>query len=396
MANIQERRDKNGKLISFSIRVHRGRGADGKQLKPYTATFDVLPTWTEKSARKKAEAFAATFEKECRAGITSDSRQKFQEYSEYVLKLKEQRGDKHSTLTDYRSMTARIYPAIGHIKLKDLQAHHLNSFYADLLKDGQNKKTGGKLSNKTVLRYHRYISIVLSQAVKEGLIPFNPAARAEPPKAEKKEVNYVQQSDLPAILAALDTEPIKWRTLVHLLLITGARRGEVLGLKWHNVDFANNRVYICNSISYTPDRGIYESSPKTERSKRYVSLPPETMKMLKTYKSWQLDERCRLGAYYINQGFLFAQDNGSPMHPDSVTTWLARFSKRHNLPHINPHAFRHTMASLLFYSGMDSVSISMRLGHSQVSTTADIYAHAIEDADKRNADILGEIFLKRA
>lgn len=396
MANIQERRDKDGKLISFSIRVHRGRGADGKQLKPYTATFDVLPTWTEKSARKKAEAFAATFEKECRAGITSDSRQKFQEYSEYVLKLKEQRGDKHSTLTDYKSMTARIYPALGHIKLKDLQAHHLNSFYADMLKDGQNKKTGGKLSNKTVLRYHRYISIVLAQAVKEGLIPYNPATRAEPPKAEKKEVNYVQQADLSAILAALDTEPIKWRTLVHLLLITGARRGEVLGLKWKNVDFTNNRVYICNSISYTPDRGIYESSPKTERSKRYVSLPPETMKMLKTYKAWQLDERCRLGAYYINQGFLFAQDNGSPMHPDSVTTWLARFSKRHNLPHINPHAFRHTMASLLFYSGMDSVSISKRLGHSQVSTTADIYAHAIEEADKRNADILGEIFLKRA
>lgn len=396
MANIQERRDKDGKLISFSIRVHRGRGADGKQLKPYTATFDVLPTWTEKSARKKAEAFAATFEKECRAGITSDSRQKFQEYSEYVLKLKEQRGDKHSTLTDYKSMTARIYPALGHIKLKDLQAHHLNSFYADMLKDGQNKKTGGKLSNKTVLRYHRYISIVLAQAVKEGLIPYNPATRAEPPKAEKKEVNYVQQADLSAILAALDTEPIKWRTLVHLLLITGARRGEVLGLKWKNVDFTNNRVYICNSISYTPDRGIYESSPKTERSKRYVSLPPETMKMLKTYKAWQLDERCRLGAYYINQGFLFAQDNGSPMHPDSVTTWLARFSKRHRLPHINPHAFRHTMASLLFYSGMDSVSISKRLGHSQVSTTADIYAHAIEEADKRNADILGEIFLKRA
>ena len=77
MANIQERRDKSGKLISYSIRVHRGRGTDGKQLKPWTTTFEVSPTWTEKSARKKAEAFAATFEKECEDGITSDSRQKF-------------------------------------------------------------------------------------------------------------------------------------------------------------------------------------------------------------------------------------------------------------------------------------------------------------------------------
>ena len=85
MANIQERRDKNGKLISFSIRVHRGRDQNGKQLKPYTATFEVKPTWTEKSARKKAEAFAATFEKECKQGITSDNRQKFADYCDYVI-----------------------------------------------------------------------------------------------------------------------------------------------------------------------------------------------------------------------------------------------------------------------------------------------------------------------
>jgi len=396
LANIQERRDKSGKLISYSIRVHRGRGADGKQLKPYTATFDVLPSWTEKSARKKAEAFAATFEKACREGITSDSRQKFQEYSEYVLQLKEQRGDKHSTLVDYRSMTARIYPALGHLKLKDIQAHHLNSFYAEMLKPGQNRRTGGKLSNKTVLRYHRYISIVLAQAVKEGIIPFNPAARAEPPKAERKEANYMQQSDLAAILSALELEPIKWQMLVHLLLITGARRGEILGLKWRNVDFENSRIYICSSIYYTPDKGVYESPPKTESSKRYVALPSDTMAFLKRYQKWQYSERLRLGAYFVNQGFVFSQDNGSPMHPDSVTTWLARFSKRHELPHINPHAFRHTMASMLYFNGMDSVSISKRLGHAQVSTTADIYAHIVAEADKKNAEILGDIFLKRA
>lgn len=98
MANVQARRDKSGKLISYSIRVHRGRDADGRQLKPWTATFAVSPTWTEKSARKKAEAFAATFEKECREGTTTDSRQKFAAYCDYTLGLKEQRGVKHSTI----------------------------------------------------------------------------------------------------------------------------------------------------------------------------------------------------------------------------------------------------------------------------------------------------------
>ena len=396
MANIQERRDKSGKLVSYSIRVHRGRGMDGKQLKPWTATFEVSPTWTEKSARKKAEAFAATFEKECKEGVTSDSRQKFAAYCDYVVGLKEQRGTKHSTIMLYKHLTERIYPAIGHIKLRELRADHLNDLYSALSKDGLNKRNGGKLSTKTILEHHRLISTVLEQAVKEGLVQFNVASRATLPKAEHKEVNYFQPEQVAAIREALELEPIKWRTLVHLLLITGARRGEILGLKWDKVDFASNQVYICNNVLYSADVGIYEDTPKTERSKRYVSLPAETMQLLKQYRAWQNGERLRLGEYYQDQGFVFAQDTGGPMHPDSVTTWLSRFSKRHGLPHVNAHAFRHTMASMLYFNGVDSVSISKRLGHAQVSTTANIYAHVMEAADKKNADILADVFLKKA
>ena len=396
MANIQERRNKDGKLISYSIRVHRGRGADGKQLKPWTATFEVSPTWTEKSARKKAEAFAATFEKECREGVTTDSRQKFAPYCDYVIDLKEQRGVKHSSIVRYKELTRRIYPRIGHIKLKELRADHLNDLYTFLAQDGQNAKTGGRLSAKTILEHHRLISTVLEQAVKESLVPFNVASRATLPKAEHKEVNYFQPEQVAAIRDALEREPMKWKTLVHLLLITGARRGEVLGLKWDKVDFDGNRIYICNSVLYSPDVGIYESTPKTERSRRYVTLPTETMRLLRQYRAWQGEERLRLGEYYQNQGFVFSQDNGKPMHPDSVTDWLKKFSKRHDLPHINPHAFRHTMASMLYFNGVDSVSISKRLGHAQVSTTANIYAHVMEEADKKSADILADVFLKKA
>ena len=396
MASIQERRNKDGKLISYSIRVHRGRGADGHQLKPYTTTFDVLPTWKEETARKKAEAFAAVFEKECREGIKSDTKQTFQVYCDYVIDLKEQRGAKHSTVTLYKSLISRIYPHIGHIKLKDLRVDHLNDLYTYLSKKEKNKVTGGKLSPKTVLEHHRLISTVLEQAVKECLIPFNPASRADLPKVIKKEVNYFQPEQIQAIASALENEPIKWQTLTHMFLITGARRGEILGLKWDKVDFESNRIYICNAILYSPDIGIYESTPKTATSKRYVALPPETMQLLKKYKKWQMSERLRLGAYYEDKNFLFTQDNGAPMHPDSVTDYLNKFSERYNLPHINPHAFRHTMASMLYFNGVDSVSISKRLGHAQVSTTANIYAHIMEEADQRNADILSDIFLKKA
>ena len=120
------------------------------------------------------------------------------------------------------------------------------------------------------------------------------------------------------------------------------------------------------------------------------------MHLLRQYRAWQNAERLRLGEYYQNRGFLFAQADGKPMHPDSVTDWLAKFSKRHGLPHINPHAFRHTMASMLYFNGVDSVSISKRLGHAQVSTTANIYARVIEAAGKKNSDILAGVFLKKA
>lgn len=412
--------------------------------------------------KKKGEAFAATFEKECREGVTSDSRQKFSAYCDYVIAMKERTGAKHSTIVRYKELTGRIYPAIGHMRLKDIRPDHLNSLYAQLAKPEKGgaqaaakvdlvavlkdkhltrqalsdmsgiplravyaavkgevvKKEiaesiataldGGfedffiltekerTLSAKSIREHHRLIHTVLDQAVKEGLVAVNVADRATPPKVEQKDVNYFQPEQVAAIREALKSESIKWKTLVHLLLITGARRGEILGLKWDKVDFTNNQVYICNNILYSADVGIYEDTPKTERSKRYISLPAETMLLLRQYRAWQSAERLRLGEYYQDQGFVFAQDNGGPMHPDSVTTWLTRFSKRHGLPHVNAHAFRHTMASMLYFNGADSVSISKRLGHAQVSTTANIYAPVIEAADKKNADILADVFLKKA
>lgn len=237
MANLQERRNKERKLISYSIRVHRGRSPSGKQLKPYSTTFEVNPTWTETSALRKAQAFAAVFEKNCKEGNETASRVTFREYCEYVLDLKKKRGLKISTLERYRELCVRIYRHIGDIKLKDLKAQKLNAFYNFLLFEDVNLNTGKRLSEKTVIENHRLISSVLEQALKEGEISYNAAKRAEPPKLKQKTVNYFQTEELTQIKIAISKESLKYQVLFYLFVITGARRGEIVGFKWGKIDF---------------------------------------------------------------------------------------------------------------------------------------------------------------
>ena len=146
---------------------------------------------------------------------------------------------------------------------------------------------------------------------------------------------------------------------------------------------------------YSSKRGIYEGTTKTGEH-RSMKIPAEVITLLKRWQREQTEIRLLNGDRWQDCGYIFTQDDGRPMHPDTWTGWLKKFSKRHGLPHINPHAFRHTMASMLYFNGVDSVSISKRLGHAQVSTTANIYAHVMEEADQRNADILADVFLKKA
>lgn len=248
-----------------------------------------------------------------------------------------------------------------------------------------------QLSNKTILEHHRLIHTILAQAEKEMLVQYNAAAKATPPKVAKKEVNYFQPEDIVKIREALDEEPVKWKVATHLLLITGCRRGEIMGLRWDRVDFEGCKVKIDTNLLYSPKRGIYEDTTKTG-TVRFIKLPTETMDLLRQYRRWYTELKLKNGDRWHETGFLFVKDDGTPMIPDGITAWLSDFSKRHGLPHINPHAFRHTMAS----SGADVVSVSKRLGHAKVSTTTDVYSHIIMEADEQASECLAEIMLRPA
>ena len=133
MANIQPRRNKNGTIVSYSIRVYKGRDPNtGKQLTPYSTTWRPPAGWSEKRIRKEAERQAVLFEKKCREGRIFDGRVTFGEYAEYVMRLKEQSGVKHLTLLHYRQNLDRILPSLGRLKLTDIRPQHLNLLYEEL------------------------------------------------------------------------------------------------------------------------------------------------------------------------------------------------------------------------------------------------------------------------
>lgn len=250
------------------------------------------------------------------------------------------------------------------------------------------------LADKTILEHHRLISSILAHAEKELIVPYNAAAKATPPTVKKQEPNYFQPEEIAAILEALESESIKWRTLTHLLIVTGCRRGEIAGLKWDKVDLNTGRIKIDRALLVTPSMGVYEDTTKTEDT-RYLRIPAETVQLLKQYRTHQWELQLKNGDRWVNSGYVFTTDCGNHIRPDTITAWLSNFSKRHNLPHINPHAFRHTVASVLIANGTDVVTVSKQLGHASVNTTESFYSHIIEENKAQAAECLADVMLRR-
>ena len=391
MASIDPRRDKDGNIISYQIRVFRGRDASGKRLKDYMMTWKPTPGMTKRQIEKELTRQATLFEENCKLGNVSVDRYTFQKYAEYALEVKIRGGMKAKTESSYRYLLTRINAEIGPLKLQDIRPDHLNRFYAKLAEPGQNKLTGEPLSPKTIREHHRVISSILSLAVKEGLLPTNAAERATPPKVPKSEKKTFEPEEVQAILKALKKEPMKWRIITVLLAATGARRGEIMGLRWENVDWDNHRLYLCENRVYTKATGTISTTLKTGEN-RYVSVPVSVLELLKLWKAEQEANSHMLGIE--PPAYIAAHENGKLIHPDGITDWQNKFAKRQGLPHVNPHAFRHTMASLLISEGVDVVTVSKRLGHAQTSTTLNIYSHALAKSDERASDTLDDLIFK--
>ena len=244
------------------------------------------------------------------------------------------------------------------------------------------------LSDRRVRSYHAFVSSVLEKAVKWNVIYDNPARRVEPPKQSKIEAPYLDEDGARQLLEALEDEDPQHNVMIHLLLLFGMRRAELLGLKWENIDFEKNTISIKQTIHYLPERGIFEDTTKTAGSERTLKAAPYTMQLLRQHQVWQTTERLKVGDLWNDHGYVFTKYNGEPIHPDTLSGWFRSFIKRHNLPPIHLHSLRHTSATLLIADHTPLTTVAARLGHANTNTTTKIYAHAIQSADAAAAEAL--------
>lgn len=253
------------------------------------------------------------------------------------------------------------------------------------------KSSEKPLAGKTVLHHHRLISSILEKAVKWQILYANPCDRVEVPKVERKEARYLDEKQTVELLACLEREPLQYRAIINLFLYSGMRRGELCGLEWDDIDFDQNIIDINKSSLYLPEKGIFEDETKNFSSHRVIKLPAPIMDLLAEHKKEQNLARLGLADRWVISNKLFTQWDGKPIHPDTITAWFTKFIKRYSLTPVSIHSLRHTNATLLIANGTDLRTVSKRLGHSNMTTTGNIYTHAIQTADERAAAALGDI-----
>lgn len=232
----------------------------------------------------------------------------------------------------------------------------------------------------------------MERAVKWGLIETSPCKRIDPPKAVRKEPEFLNAEETAQFLTYLEDEPLQYKVIFTLLIFTGMRRGELLGLEWQDIDFKNAVITINRTLQYVVEKGIYTDDTKTEQSKRSIKLPESIMGLISEYKIEQAALCQELGDAWSADWFehprLFTGWNGKPMGPNSPYKRLQSILKNRGLRKVSLHSLRHTSATLLINQGVNIRAVSGRLGHSQTSTTMNIYAHQIQSADEAAAEAL--------
>lgn len=293
------------------------------------------------------------------------------------------------TLESYQSeMRRHLAPALGAIPLTHLLPQHLQNYYAQALSKGRMDGKGG-LAARTVLYHHRILFEAIGCAVKQGVLGRNVAQAVDPPSPERRNMATLAPENVPKFLEVARETP--YYTFFYTLLHSGLRRGELLALKWRNVDLDMASLSVVQTLHRLSGKGYIMKQPKSPRSRRSVSLSPSLALLLREHKKKQEMERLLLGKSLVEDDFVFSHPDGSPLDPDTVTHAFAKIIRRAGLPHIRLHDLRHTHATLMLKGNIHPKIVQERLGHANIGTTLDLYSHilpGLQEAAARRFDEL--------
>jgi len=265
--------------------------------------------------------------------------------------------------------TNHVKPSIGRVKLKNVNALHLQSLYRERLDSG--------LSGSTVQKIHHVLHKALTQAMRWDLIPRNPADSVKAPTPTPKEMHPLSVLETRQLLEAARGDRLE--ALYVLAIHTGMRRGELLALKWADVDLDLATVRVRRTLTRGEDGRGYVVGAATKSGKgRHVRLTPHAVEALKRHRARQAKEKLKVGGLYRDQDLVFAGEGGNPINPSNLRNRSFKpLLERAGLPRITFHDLRHTCASLLFQRNVHAKFVQELLGHASVAITLDTYSHML-------------------
>jgi integrase len=283
---------------------------------------------------------------------------------------------------------------IGDVRLQKLRPIHLNELYGDLLRGDEKRR---KIATRTVGHVHRVLHRALGHAHRWGLVQQNVAALVSPPRVASTEIELLTPPQVKVVLQKLELHPIY--PILVVALATGMRRGELLALRWSDVDLDGAVLRVERSLEETKAGGLRFKSPKTRHGRRSISLPPSAVAVIREHWKAQQEQRLKLGMGKAPPSSLvFAAYDGSTRKPSSLTKeWARAVAAKSNhsaneLPRVSFHSLRHTHASNLIAGGHDVLAISRRLGHGSPTITLGVYGHLFPNSDDRAAGTTEAMF----
>jgi len=384
---------------SWELTISLGRGADGKYIRR-TKTV-VVEDERILRAPKRLEKYLdhewLKFREEVEAGsYIAPAKLTFKQFTEIWKEKYAYQQLERKTIHNYEvNLKLRIIPTFAHMQLDHIKPLHIIDFLQSLERSGSRKdnKTGS-LSSASIQYIHRILKNIFSRAVEWKVISENPVAEVKKPKVVHKEVIPYDEQEIKSMLQALQKEPYHWRMMITLALTTGMRRGELLGLEWKHIDWKTGVIDVQQSVSISLKGEVFVKEPKTKNSKRKISLPPSVLEELRDYNTYRIKERNEIGDAWqgTDHFFVFSHADGRAFHHERPYLWFRQFIKKNGFRYIRFHDLRHTSATLLINQGVHAKLISERLGHGSITTTMNIYGHALRSADQAAADKFENLF----